>query len=64
MSESNDYRAWARERIAMAIAETDPVRRQEYLWWAATFDTIARLKERWRRQSLAELEQHGWLGAG
>jgi hypothetical protein len=61
MNRTNDYRAKARGYVAMAAAEADPVHRQEYLWWAAAFDTVARLKEDWRQQSFAELEQHGWL---
>jgi len=63
MSELNDYRAKAREYIARAAAEPDPVRRQDHFWWAAAFDTLAQLTARWHRQPLARPQQADWLEA-
>jgi len=63
MSDFNDYKARAREYLAKAIAEPDPRRRQDHLWWAAAFDTLAQLTERWRRQPLVPPPQAGWLEA-
>jgi hypothetical protein len=63
MSELNDYKARALECVEMAAAEPDPVCRQDHLRWAAAFNTLAQLKERWRRQPLTEPHQASWQEA-